>query len=227
PRSVRASGLPGSASYPFATTYASPPAAFRRTVRSFSTSGKPAPPRPRRPLRSTIARSSSSSSDRARARAPAAAPSRSRGAVLAGIGRFEHVVDLVLVELVVRGRRALAEAVAEPVRDRDRARRARLLAHEAGLALEDARLGLEEERDQPTRALRKVALLVWVLPSDRTWPDEVVERPEHARDDPEHLPIHVAEDDVDRAEDGDGVGDEPSLEQPRQGLQVHERGTAH
>src|SRR5581483_9563664 len=65
----------------------------------------PAPPRPRRPLRSTAAMRSSGDIVRALPTAPGARPSRTLAATLAGIRGLEHVMDLVLVEGVVRRRR--------------------------------------------------------------------------------------------------------------------------
>src|SRR5438552_5011626 len=322
-RIVRASGLAGSASYAFATTYALPPAAAVRAVASFFASGKPAPPRPRRPLASISAMSASGPIDRARSRSCAAlmSVSRIRYAVLVGKGRLQRVGHLVLVQLVVRwrgallgpeagdrdvpgvpapaardrraltvgcaaevreqrrggvevrhrqterladplgraprqvpiglvrgveharqpvsalgrvaedrldqaeietalrlggngedrrreraaiavrrgldhpdpvvrrarrDRRPLAEAVAERVRDRDRSRRAGLLAHEARLALEDRGLGLEEERDEAAAPLGQLALLVRVLAGDRFVPEQVLEGPLHAAEDAQH-----------------------------------------
>src|SRR5206468_10272929 len=68
----------------------------------------------------------------------------------------------------------------------DRARRAGLLAHEARLALEDARLRLEQEGDQPARSLRQITLLVRIFPRHRTRMHEVLERSEHSREDSSH-----------------------------------------
>src|SRR6266850_350565 len=92
--SVRASGLSGSASYAFATT-----------ARSLFASGYPAPPRPRRPLAATTAMSSSAAMPRAFPTPGSPRPSNRVAAVLAGKGRLEHVMGLVLVQLVVRRRR--------------------------------------------------------------------------------------------------------------------------
>src|SRR6266508_2861881 len=311
--SVRASGLSGSASYAFATTYASRPTEFARTARSFSASEKPAPPRPRSPDAAT--RSIAASTSSAGSSTGTRAPSSKRAAVLAGIRGLDDVVHLVLVQLVVRGRwrlrrpcardreisgeaptaarhrgalafgratevrkqrgrgvhvghrlpeldrdelrgaprqvavrgvrlvqdtrhavralfltledaadlpevelrlvlrgdrrhgggqrtavavrrrrdhadavvvrawreeRPAAEGVAERIRDRDGARWAGLLAHEAALALEDARFGLEQQRDEAAAALGEDPLLVWVLPRDRTWSDEMLQGSEHS-----------------------------------------------
>src|SRR5438105_1469873 len=85
-----------------------------------------------------------------------------------------------------REQRPFAEPAPEFVRDRDRARRTGLLAHETGLALEDAGLGLEQQRDEPARALGELALLVWVVARDQTRPHEVLQRAQHAAEDPEH-----------------------------------------
>src|SRR2546428_10261822 len=86
-----------------------------------------------------------------------------------------------------RERRTLPEAVAELVRDRDRARRTGLLAHQARLAFEDAGLGLEQERDQAARALRQFALLVRILAGHRTRTNAALQRPQHPADDSPHL----------------------------------------
>src|SRR5438552_4853285 len=322
-RIVRASGLPGSASYAFATTYALPPAAAARAAASFRASGKPAPPRPRRPLASMSAMSASGPSARARSRSWAAliSESRIRYAALVGKRGLQRVDHLVLVERVVRrggtllrpqpgdrdvtgvaaasprdrrpltrrratevrkerrgrvemrhrhpkrlsdplggaprqvavglvrrvehpcqpvgarrsvakepvhegevqaplvfrgdgahgvregaavavgsgldhpdpvvggarrDRRPLAERVAEGVRNGDRARRAGLLAHETRLALEDARLRLEEQRDESAAALRKLALLIRVLARDGPASEEVAHRALHAVEQAEH-----------------------------------------
>src|SRR5438105_12515336 len=92
---------------------------------------------------------------------------------------------------VVRGPRRegwpLAESVLKGVGDRYRPRRARLLAHEARLALEDARLRLEQKSDEPPRPFGQIALLIRIFPSDGLRMDEVLEGPEHARDDAKHL----------------------------------------
>src|SRR4029078_4974287 len=61
-----------------------------------------------------------------------------------------------------------------------------LLAHEARLALEDARLGLEEQRDEPAAPLRQLALLVRVLARDALANERVAERSLYAVGDPEH-----------------------------------------
>src|SRR6266480_2284199 len=68
-----------------------------------------------------ISMSSSIASDRERSSAPRVSPSRSRGAVLAGKSRLEGVMNFVLVQVVVRGRRGLlrphagdAEIAGEP-----------------------------------------------------------------------------------------------------------------
>src|SRR5229473_1992823 len=104
--SVRASGLSGSASYAFATSSVSRSSCFAAatTARSLSARGYPAPPRPRRPLAATTAMSSSGAMPRAFPTPGSPRPSNRVAAVLAGIGRLEHVLDLVLVQLVVRRR---------------------------------------------------------------------------------------------------------------------------
>src|SRR5439155_4649274 len=86
-----------------------------------------------------------------------------------------------------RERRPFAESVLERVRDRDRPRRARLLAHEARLALEDARLRLQQKSDEPPRPLGQIAFLIRVFASYRTWTHEVLKSAQHAGDDPKHL----------------------------------------
>src|SRR5205823_3204961 len=101
------------------------------------------------------------------------------------VWRRLHHADPV-VRRARRERRAFAEAVPEPIGDRDRARRAGLLAHEARLALEDARLRLEQEGDQPARSLRQIALLVRIFPRHRTRMHKVLERAEHSREDSSH-----------------------------------------
>src|SRR6266542_1300482 len=111
--------------------------------------------------------------------------SRPRSAPAVTVRRGLHHADAV-VRRARRDRRPLAETVAERVRDRDRARRARLLAHEARLALEDARLGLEEQRDEPAAPLGELALLVRVLARDRVPPEEVGQRALHAGEQSEH-----------------------------------------
>src|ERR1700687_470694 len=142
------------------------------------------------------------------------------------VGSRRDHADAVVVR-ARREERAAPERVAERVRDRDCARRTRLLAHEAALALEDARLGLEQQRDEPAAALREDALLIRVLAGDGTRTHEVLQGAEHPGDDPEHLAIHLAEHDVDGSEDRDHVRDETALEQPRQDLKVHEGCAAH
>ena len=99
-------------------------------------------------------------------------------------GRRDHP-DAV-VRRTWRPQRTLPERMTEAVGDRDRARRAGLLTHEAGLAFEDARLRLKEQRDQSARPLRQLALLVRVLSGDRARVDDVLEGPQHPRDDPLH-----------------------------------------
>src|SRR5512141_868318 len=56
-------------------------------------------------------------------------------------------------------------------------------------------------------------------PSTTPRPHLIAPAPSRARS-----PIHFPEHDVDRAEDRDDVGDETALEQPREDLQVVERG---
>src|SRR4029077_17230346 len=145
-RIVRASGLPGSASYAFATTYALPPAAAARAVASLRASGNPAPPRPRRPLASTSAMSCSGAIERARSRSWAAlrSVSRIRYAALAGKRRLHRVRHLLLVQLVMRGRGGL---LGPEARDRDVAGVAAPAARDRGpLALRRAPEVREQRR---------------------------------------------------------------------------------
>src|SRR5439155_13354953 len=58
---------------------------------------------------------------------------------------------------------------------------------EARLALEDARLRLEQEGDQPARSLRQITLLIRIFPRHRTRMHKVLERAEHSREDSSHL----------------------------------------
>src|SRR5687768_5126058 len=125
--SVRASGLSGSASYAFATTYASRPTPLARTARSLSASEKPAPPRPRSP--DSAMRGMAASTSRPRSSAGTRAPSSRRAAVLAGIRGLDDVMHLVLVQLVVSGRRRLRRPVA---RDREVAGEAAAAAGHGG-----------------------------------------------------------------------------------------------
>src|SRR6267378_3669861 len=142
--SVRASGLPGSASYAFATTYASRPTALARTARSLSAREKPAPPRPRRP--DPAIRPIAASASNARSSGGTRAPSRRRAAVLAGIRGLDAVMHLVFVKLVVRRRRRLRRPIA---RDREVAREPTATArHRGALAGRRAPEVREERSDR-------------------------------------------------------------------------------
>src|SRR5258707_10307527 len=171
-RIVRASGLAGSASYAFATTYALPPAAAVRAAASLRASGKPAPPRPRRPLASMSAMSASGPIARARSRSCAAltSVSRIRYAVLVGKGRLQRMGHLVLVQLVVRWRGALLRPEAgdrdvtrvptAAARDRGAlpVRRATEVRKERGRRVEVRHLEAERLADALGRAPRQVAV---------------------------------------------------------------------